>query len=102
VRPFETLRRREPDWAATCAKMIANPANSPVLPRKTVELIGIALNVGSSNLNPDGTRRHMRAALAAGATRAEILMVLKMASVRSIQSCNLGVPILEEELARLV
>ena len=57
----------------------------------------MALNAACTNLNPDGTRRHIRAALDVGATRDEILTVLKMASVMSIHSCSLGAPILLEE-----
>jgi hypothetical protein len=91
------LRAWDPDWADSCIKMTTNPWNSGVSPRKTVELIGVALNAACTNLNPDGTRRHIRAALEAGATRDQILMVLKMASVMSIHSCSLGAPILREE-----
>ena len=76
-----TLREWDPEWAETCAKMTTNPWRSTVLPRKTVELIGVALNAACTNLNPEGTRRHIRVALRAGASREEILMVLKMASV---------------------
>ena len=94
---LEQLRQWDPDWADTCVKMSTNPWTSGVLPRKLVELIGVALNAACTNLNPDGTRRHIRAALAAGATRQEILTVLKMASVMSIHSCSLGAPILLEE-----
>ena len=49
-----------------------------VLSRKLVELIGVALNAACTNLNPDGTRRHIRAALDAGATREEILFVAQV------------------------
>ncbi|GAU85939.1 hypothetical protein BIWAKO_05887 [Bosea sp. BIWAKO-01] len=77
--------------------MATNPWRSGVLPRKTVELIGVALNAACTNLNPEGTRRHIRAALAAGASRDEILTVVKMASLLSIHSCSLGAPILLEE-----
>lgn len=91
------LREWDPEWAETCAQMTTNPWSSNVLPRKTVELIGVALNAACTNLNPDGTRRHIRAALRAGASREEILMVLKMASVMAIHSCSLGAPILLEE-----
>ncbi|MGO9266051.1 MAG: carboxymuconolactone decarboxylase family protein [Candidatus Binataceae bacterium] len=91
------LREWDPEWAETCAKMTTNPWRSTVLPRKTVELIGVALNAACTNLNPDGTRRHIRAALRVGASREEILMVLKMASVLAIHSCSLGAPILLEE-----
>jgi len=92
-----TLREWDPEWAQTCVKMTTNPWTSTLLPLKTVELIGVALNAACTNLNPDGTRRHIRAALRAGASREEILLVLKMASVLAIHSCSLGAPILLEE-----
>jgi alkylhydroperoxidase/carboxymuconolactone decarboxylase family protein YurZ len=47
-----------------------------------------------------GTRRHIRGALAAGATVEEIMEVLKLCVVQGVQACNLGVPILAEELER--
>ncbi len=91
------IREWDSEWADTSLKVTTNPWNSGVLPRKTVELISLAMNAACTNLNPDGTRRHIRAALEADATREEILMVLKMASVMAIHSCSLGAPILLEE-----
>ena len=92
-----TLRAWDPAWAESCATMTTNPWTSGILPRKFIELVGVGLNAACTNLNPDGTRRHIRAALEAGATREEILFVLKCASVMSIHSCSLGAPILLEE-----
>ena len=77
--------------------MSTNPWTNGILPRKTIELICVALNAACTNLQAAGTRRHVRAALEAGATRDEILAVLKMASLLSIHSCSLGAPILLEE-----
>ena len=94
---LEKLREWDPKWAETCEKMTTNPWTGGVLPRKTVELISVALNAACTNLAPDGTRRHIRSALEAGAARDEILMVLQMASLLSIHSCSLGAPILLEE-----
>jgi alkylhydroperoxidase/carboxymuconolactone decarboxylase family protein YurZ len=94
---LDKLREWDPKWGETCEKMTTNPWTSGVLPRKTVELISVALNVSCTNLNPEGTRRHIRGALEAGATRDEILMMIKMGSVVSIHSCSLGAPILLEE-----
>lgn len=91
------LKKWDPQWAETCRRMTDDPWVSGILPRKTVELIGIALNAACTNLNPDGTRRHIRGALQAGATRDEILIVIKMASLLSIHSCSLGAPILLDE-----
>jgi alkylhydroperoxidase/carboxymuconolactone decarboxylase family protein YurZ len=93
----EHLQEWDPQFAQVLEKMSTNPWSSGVLPRKLVELIGVAVNAACTNLNPDGTRRHIRAALDAGATRDEILFVLKCASVMSIHSCSLGAPILLEE-----
>ena len=45
-----------------------------------------------------GTRRQIKNALQAGATMEEIMEVLKLCVVQGIQACNLGVPILAEEL----
>lgn len=94
---LDTFKTWEPSWSAICATMTDNPWVNGALPKKFIELVGVALNAACTNLNPDGTRRHIRAALAAGATRDEILMILKMASVMAIHSCSLGAPILLEE-----
>jgi alkylhydroperoxidase/carboxymuconolactone decarboxylase family protein YurZ len=94
---FQQLREWDPTWAEACRTMSTNPWTTGVLPRKTVELINVALNIACTSLNPDGTRRHVRAAIEAGATREEILMAIKMASLLAIHSCSLGAPILLEE-----
>ena len=91
------LHEWDPQWAETCARMATSPWRSGVLSRKLVELIGVGLNAACTNLNPEGTRRHIRRALGAGAAKDEILFVLKCASVMSIHSCSLGAPILLEE-----
>jgi len=94
---LEQLREWDSAWAETCARMTTNPWTTGVLSRRFIELVSLGLNAACTNLNPDGTRRHIRAALAAGATRDEILLVLKCAAVMSIHSCSLGAPILLEE-----
>jgi alkylhydroperoxidase/carboxymuconolactone decarboxylase family protein YurZ len=101
--PWETmalaqLREWDPAWAEAAERVTLNPWKHEVLPRKIVELIGLAVNAACTNLNPEGTRRHIRAALDVGASREEILTVLKMASFLSIHTCSLGAPILLEEV----
>lgn len=93
---FVTLQRWDPTWSALVEKMTTNPWVG-ALDRKTVELVNVAINSACTNLNLDGTRRHIKAAIEAGATRDELLMVLKMASLLSIHVCSLGAPILIEE-----
>jgi alkylhydroperoxidase/carboxymuconolactone decarboxylase family protein YurZ len=94
---WETLREWDPEWAELCFEVSTSPWIHHVLARKFIELVSVGLNAACTNLNPDGTRRHIRAALDAGASREEILFVLKCASVMSIHSCSLGAPILLEE-----
>ena len=91
------LHEWDSDWADTCAKMATNPWTNGILSRKFIELVCVGLNAACTNLNPDGTRRHIRAALQSGATREEILFVLKCAAVMSLHSCSLGAPMLLEE-----
>lgn len=101
--PFEPaalalLRDWDPAWAETCARMASAPSRAGVLTPKLTELVGLAVNAAATNLNAEGTRRHIRGALDAGASRDEVLMVLKMASLLTIHSCSLGAPILLEEI----
>jgi len=91
------FREWDPVWVEQCLEMSGDPWASGVLPRKDVELISLAVNVACTNLNPEGTRRHVRGALDAGASRDEILTILKIGSLLSIHTCSLGAPILLEE-----
>jgi alkylhydroperoxidase/carboxymuconolactone decarboxylase family protein YurZ len=96
---FALMGEWDADWAVMCRRMATDPWVSGVLPRKTVELISLAINAACTALNAEGTRRHIAGALEAGATREEILLVIKMASLLSIHSCSLGAPILLQEAA---
>jgi alkylhydroperoxidase/carboxymuconolactone decarboxylase family protein YurZ len=91
------LRKWDPEWAEQCVKMTTNPWKDGILPIKFIELVSVGLNAARTNLNPEGTRRHIRAALAAGASRQEILFVLKCASVVSIHSFSFNAPLLIQE-----
>ena len=96
---LELLREWDPRWAEACERMTNDVWQRDVLPRKLVELIGVLLSAACTNLDRDGTRRHVRAALEAGATRDEILLVIKCAALGAIHSCSLGAPMLLEEAA---
>lgn len=90
------LRAWDPVWADQYLRMSANPWTEDVLPLRLVELISVGLNVAATTRHAPGTRRHIRAALEAGATRDEIVTVLKMAAILAIHSCSLGAPLLLE------
>ncbi len=94
---LDTLGEWDPEWAELCFKMSTNPWTHDVLPRKFIELVSVSLNAACTNLNPNGTRHHIRAALEAGATREEVLFALKCGSALSIHSCSLAAPIVMEE-----
>lgn len=94
---LDHLRQWDASWADACLKLTTDPWTNGVLPAREVELVCVAINAACTNLQAGGTRRHILAALAAGATRAEVLEVIKMASLLSIHSCSLGAPILIEE-----
>src|SRR5271170_7495692 len=94
---LDKLRELDASWAQACLTLTTDPWTNGILPLKEVELICVAVNAACTNLQADGTRRHIRAALAAGATQVELLEVVKMASLLSIHSCSLGAPILLEE-----
>ena len=96
-RALAMLRKWDPVWVDQCLEMSTEPWTGGVLPPKDVELISIAVSAACTNLDASGTRRHIRGALEAGASREEILMILKIASLLSLHTCSLGAPILLEE-----
>jgi alkylhydroperoxidase/carboxymuconolactone decarboxylase family protein YurZ len=95
---LDKLKEWDPKGAELLLRVGTNPWTSGVLSRKEVELIYLALNSSCTNLNEAGTRRQIRAALDAGATRDEILLVLKCGVALAVHSCSLGAPILIEEM----
>ncbi|MGB7241709.1 MAG: carboxymuconolactone decarboxylase family protein [Sulfitobacter sp.] len=99
--PFWTsLEDLDPDYLEAFLHFRSVPQNGP-LDQKTKELIFIAINVATTHLWPSGARRHMANALAAGATKEEILEVIQLTSIMGIHSMTMGVPILLEEVEKL-
>jgi alkylhydroperoxidase/carboxymuconolactone decarboxylase family protein YurZ len=94
--PFLAL---DPAWTDAFMAMGAGIYGSGVLPPKEVELLSIAFDASFTHMYAPGTRRHIQNALKAGAAIEEIFEVLKICVGQSVQAINLGVPILEEELA---
>jgi alkylhydroperoxidase/carboxymuconolactone decarboxylase family protein YurZ len=94
--PFIEL---DPAWTDAFMATGIGIYGSGVLPLKEVELLSIALDASYTHVYAPGTRRHITSALQAGATREEIMEVLKLCVVQGAQSCNFSVPILAEENA---
>jgi alkylhydroperoxidase/carboxymuconolactone decarboxylase family protein YurZ len=95
---LDKLKEWDPKGAELLLHVGTSPWTSGVLPRKEVELIFLALHSSCTTLDETGTRRQIRAALDAGATRDEILLVLKCSVGVAVHSCSLGAPILLEEM----
>jgi alkylhydroperoxidase/carboxymuconolactone decarboxylase family protein YurZ len=95
---LDKLKEWDPKGAELLLRVGTSPWTSGILPRKEVELISLALHSSCTTRDETGTRRHLRAALDAGATRDEVLLVLKCAVGVAVHSCSLGAPILLEEM----
>jgi alkylhydroperoxidase/carboxymuconolactone decarboxylase family protein YurZ len=96
---WEPLIAIDPGWPDAFMAMPAGIYGSGVLPPKEVELLSIAFDASFTHMYAPGTRRHIQNALKAGASIQEIFEVLKICVAQGVEACNLGVPILEEELA---
>lgn len=106
---FESLRgvwtdswaavvKLDPGYFAAYLKLRAVPAKNQALPVKIQELLLLALDAACTTLFIPGIKAHLEAALAAGASRAEIIEVLQLSSVLGVHAITMGVPILTEVL----
>jgi alkylhydroperoxidase/carboxymuconolactone decarboxylase family protein YurZ len=98
---WEPFAKLDPAWTEKVIAMAIAPSVAGVLDKKTIELIGIALDASCTHLYAPGVRRHIQRALKAGATREEITAVLQLATLQGLHSMCVGAPILLEELAEL-
>jgi alkylhydroperoxidase/carboxymuconolactone decarboxylase family protein YurZ len=96
---WDPFVRLDPEWTdqfiATGADIYGNDA----LSIKEIELLSIALDATYTHMYGPGIRRHIKGALQAGASVEEIMEILKLCVAHGVQACNLGVPILAEEMA---
>jgi alkylhydroperoxidase/carboxymuconolactone decarboxylase family protein YurZ len=95
---WELLYQWEPEWLEAFVDMGLGLWSDPVLPALWIELLCIAGDAEVTHMFAPGTQRHIQNALKLGATREQILAVLQIAGLIGVQSCELGVSILKEEL----
>ena len=86
-------------WTESFMAMGTKPMIAGVLDPKVIEFLAIAVDASCTHLYAPGVRRHIRKALALGATKDEITAVLQLTSVLGIHTMSLAAPILQEELA---
>jgi alkylhydroperoxidase/carboxymuconolactone decarboxylase family protein YurZ len=97
AKALDLLREWDPQWTEKYSAMAINPWTNGALSAKEIQLIALGINASITDLDGTALRRHVRAALNAGATRGEILEVLKMAAILALHSMSLGATVLIEE-----
>ncbi len=96
---WDGLLELDPDFFAAYLSFSSVPWRAGPLAPKVKELVLIAIDAAATHLFVPGIRQHVRNAIEHGATREEIMEVLELTSTLGIHACNIGVPILVEELA---
>jgi len=96
---LESLLDLDEDFFAAYSEFSSVPWKHGTLDPKIKEFVYISMNAASTHLYVPGIRQHMKQAIALGATAEEIMEVLELTATLGIHACNIGVPILVEELA---
>jgi alkylhydroperoxidase/carboxymuconolactone decarboxylase family protein YurZ len=94
--PFFEL---DPSWTEQFIEAGTGFYTNGVLTPRFVELISIAFDASITHMYAPGTRRHIKAALALGASVDEVMDVLKLCVALGANALDFGVPILAEEMA---
>lgn len=93
---WETLSRWDPVWLERFLAMGLPLWTDGVLPPLWIELLCISGDAAITHLYAHGTQRHIEAALAMGATRVQILDVLKIVSLQGIEAMEMALPMLDD------
>jgi alkylhydroperoxidase/carboxymuconolactone decarboxylase family protein YurZ len=95
---WSRMLKYAPDMFASSLRLSSVPKQKSHLSPKIQSLISIAISAASTHLHMPSIHRHTRAALANGATKAEIVEVLSLTSTLGIHACTAGLPMLAEVL----
>ena len=95
---WDSLLGLDEDFFEAYTHFSSVPWKSGPLEPKIKEFIYIAVDAAATHLYSPGIRQHIKQALIHGATAAEIMEVLELTATLGIHACNIGVPILLEEL----
>ncbi|KAK0723383.1 AhpD-like protein [Lasiosphaeria miniovina] len=87
-----------PEFFSASVSLSAVPREKGHLSRKDQALVGLAVDSAATHLYAPGVRAHAAAALREGATVAELVEVVELASTLGIHACNIGVPLLVDVL----
>lgn len=96
---WETLYRWDPVYLENFLKMGLGLWTDGILDPLWIEFLCISGDATVTHMWAHGTQRHIQAALALGASKEQILEVLKIVSLQGIEACEMGVPMLEVAIA---
>ena len=88
----------DPEYLAAVRRLYEYPSHRRALSERDRALVLLATEVLVTQLNADGVERGVATAVAAGATRDEILATVQLASVIGLHSITFGVPRLRRTL----
>jgi alkylhydroperoxidase/carboxymuconolactone decarboxylase family protein YurZ len=95
---WQCLAQIDPEIFHASVNLIAVPRKKNHLSAKMQALVALTVDSNSTHLYTPGIRQHIKAAAAAGATKAEVLEVLELSSTLGIHACNIGIPTLVQVL----
>jgi len=95
---WDGLLDLDPTFFEAYLEFSAHPWVHGVIPDKVKELLAIAWDASTTHMYEPGLRQHMENALGHGATPQEIMETLELAATLGIQSYEVALPILAEEL----
>lgn len=96
---WESMLRLDSDFLEAYLNFSMVPWKSGPLGSKVKEFIYIAADAAATHLYAPGIEQHVKAAIAFGASREELMEVLELTSTLGIHAANIGVPILLEVLS---
>jgi alkylhydroperoxidase/carboxymuconolactone decarboxylase family protein YurZ len=95
---YDDLLALNPGFFERLLDLSAHPWRRGVLEPKIKELVLLAVDAAATHLYAPGVKEHVQRALELGAKPAEVMEVLELTSTMGIHACNVGVPILLDEL----
>jgi alkylhydroperoxidase/carboxymuconolactone decarboxylase family protein YurZ len=95
---WQAVLELDPEFLAAYLDFAGVPSRKHHLDPKTRALMALTVDAATTHLHTPGIRRHIAAALAAGATTHEVMEVLECTATLGIHAMNVGVPVLVEVL----
>ncbi|MFI5953945.1 carboxymuconolactone decarboxylase family protein [Cryptosporangium sp. NPDC051539] len=95
---WDRVRRLDPEFHDACVRFADVPRKGGHLDPKVRAFVHIVVDAAVTHLHEPGVRQHVAAALAAGASKAEVMEVLECTATLSIHAMNVGIPVLLEVL----